>query len=115
MKIRIIGPKLPVSHLAAHATFRYARHHQQDWLLAIECLDLALLVDPEDTDAVRRGHVKADDIAHVVDEQPNSGSQLERPAPVRLQTERHPHSTDRGVGIASFHDHRADQPVRHVG
>src|SRR5579863_5096584 len=34
-----------VPHVAVRATFGYARHHRQDWLLAIERLDLALLVD----------------------------------------------------------------------
>ena len=27
-------------HIAVRATFRYARHHRQDRLLAIKCLDL---------------------------------------------------------------------------
>ena len=55
-------------HIAVRATFGYARHHRQDRLLAIECLDLALLVNAEDEGSVRRGKVKADDIAHLVDE-----------------------------------------------
>ena len=38
-------------------------------LLAIECLGLALLIDAEDERSVRRGKVKADDIAYLVDEQ----------------------------------------------
>jgi hypothetical protein len=45
--------------------------------------------------SVRRGHVKVDDIAHLVDEQ-RIARQLECLAPVRLQAERHPHSADRG-------------------
>src|SRR5262245_5331884 len=49
-------------HVAVRATFGYARHHRQDRLLAIECLDLALLIDAEDEGSVRRGKVKADDI-----------------------------------------------------
>src|SRR5215471_12682939 len=101
-------------HIAVRATFRYARHHRQDWLLAIECLDLTFLIDAEDKGSVRRGHVKTDDIAHLVDEQWIT-RQLECLAPVRLQTERHPHSADRGVGKASFLSHRADRPVRRIG
>src|ERR1700732_3433833 len=31
-------------HIAVRATFRYARHHRQDRLLAIKCLDLAFLL-----------------------------------------------------------------------
>src|SRR5262245_9383462 len=57
-----------VPHVAVRATFGYARHHRQDRLLAIECLDLALLVDTEDEGPVWRGKVKADDIAYLVDE-----------------------------------------------
>src|SRR5215510_13925242 len=50
-------------HIAVRATFGYARHHWQDRLLAIECLDLALLINAEDESSVRRGKVKTDDIA----------------------------------------------------
>ena len=101
-------------HIAVRATFGYARHHRQDRLLAIECLDLALLIDAEDEGSVWRGKVKADDIAYLVDEQ-RVVRQLERLATVRLQAERRPHPADRSVGKASFCRHRADRPVRRVG
>jgi hypothetical protein len=55
-------------HIAVRTTFRYARHHRQHRLLAIECLDLALLIDAEDKGSVGRGKVKADNIAYLVDE-----------------------------------------------
>jgi hypothetical protein len=42
-------------HVAVRATFRYARHHWQDRLLAIECLNLAFLIDAEDKGPVRWG------------------------------------------------------------
>ena len=54
---------------AVCATFGYARHHRQDRLFAIECLDLALLIDAEDEGSVGRRKVKANDIAYLVDEQ----------------------------------------------
>src|SRR5258707_4330067 len=57
-------------HIAVRATFRYARHHRQDRLLAIKCLDLAFLIDAEDKGSVRRGQGKADDIAYPIDAQP---------------------------------------------
>lgn len=91
-------------HIAVRATFRYARHHRQDRLLAIKCLDLAFLIDAEDKGSVRRGQVKADDIAYLVDEQ-RIARQLECLATVWLQAERRPHSADRGVGKASFRSH----------
>ena len=100
-------------HVAVRATFRYAGHHRQDWLFAIERLDLALLIDAEDEGSVGRGKVKADDIAYLVDEQ-RIVRQLERLATVRLQAECNPHSADRGVRKASFRRHRADRPVRRV-
>ena len=91
-------------HIAVGAAFRYARHHRQDRLLAIKCLDLAFLIDAEDKGSVRRGQVKADDIAYLIDEQ-RIARQLECLATVRLQAERRPHSADRGVGKASFRGH----------
>ena len=39
-------------HVAVRETFGYARYHRQDRLLAIECLDLALLIDAEDESAI---------------------------------------------------------------
>ena len=57
-----------VPHIAVRATFGYARHHRQHRLLAIEGLDLALLIDAEDEGPVGWGKVKADDIAYLVDE-----------------------------------------------
>jgi hypothetical protein len=39
-------------HIAVRAAFRHARHHRQDGLLAIKCLDLAFLIDAEDKGSV---------------------------------------------------------------
>ena len=78
-----------MSHVAVRTTFRYARHHWQDRLLAIESLNLAFLIDAENKRPVRRRKVKTNDIAHLVDEQ-RVGRQLERLAAVRLQAERRP-------------------------
>ncbi|KRQ89839.1 hypothetical protein CQ10_37570 [Bradyrhizobium valentinum] len=51
------------------ATFRHTRHHRQNRLLAIECLDLTLLIGAEDKGPVWRRQIKADDMAYLVDEQ----------------------------------------------
>src|SRR5262249_11308423 len=56
-------------HVAVRATLGYTRHHRQHRLLAIECLDLALLIDAKDDGSVGRGKVQTDNIAHFVDEQ----------------------------------------------
>src|SRR6516165_6095407 len=45
-------------HVAVRATFGYARLHRQDRLLAIKCLDLALLIDAEDKGSVGRGKAR---------------------------------------------------------
>ncbi len=42
-------------HIAVRAPFRYARHHRQDRLLAIECLNLTFLIDAEDKGSGRWG------------------------------------------------------------
>ncbi|OPY96014.1 hypothetical protein A5906_05375 [Bradyrhizobium sacchari] len=60
------GPAMP--HIAVRATFRHPSHQRQDRLLAIECLDLACLIDAEDNGSVRWGQVKPDNIAHLIDE-----------------------------------------------
>ncbi len=81
--------------------------------LAIECLDLALLINAEDEGSVGRGKVQTDNIAHLVDEQ-RGARQLERLATVWLQAECRPHPADRGVRRAGLCRHRADRPVRRV-
>jgi hypothetical protein len=35
-------------HIAVRATLRYARHHRQDRLFAIKCLNLTFLIDAEE-------------------------------------------------------------------
>src|SRR6516162_6948366 len=102
-------------HVAVCATLGYTRHHRQDRLLAIECLDLALLIDAEDEGSVGRGKVQTDNIAHLVDEQ-RIVRQLERLATVWLQAERSPHPADCGVGKASLCPiERIDQCVASTG
>ncbi len=100
-------------HIAVRTTLRHARHHRQDRLFSIQCLNLAFLIDAEDKGSVRRGRVRADDVAYLIDEQ-RIARQLECLATVRLQAERCPHSADRSVGT-SFRSHRADRPVRRIG
>jgi len=43
--------------------------HWQDQRVAIQRLDLTLLVDAQDQGAIRRSEVEARDIAHFIDEQ----------------------------------------------
>lgn len=46
----------------------HLRHHRQNWLFAIEGLDLALLIDTEHKRPVGRRQIEADNIADLVDE-----------------------------------------------
>ncbi|PII39811.1 hypothetical protein T190_00720 [Sinorhizobium meliloti CCBAU 01290] len=43
-----------VSDIGMRAPFRHARHHRQHWLLAVESLDLALLVHAENQRPIGR-------------------------------------------------------------
>lgn len=104
----------PVPHVVVRPAFGDAGHHRQDRLFTIQGLDLAFLVDAENKRAVGRREVKADDIAHLVDEQ-RIVRQLERLAAVGLQAERRPHPADRGMRKAGLRRHRTDRPVRCVG
>src|SRR5258708_15731682 len=45
-------------HIAVRATFRYARHHRQDRLLAIKGLALAFLIDPDYKGSLRPVQLK---------------------------------------------------------
>ena len=57
-----------VPRVTVRPAFGHARHHRQDRLFAIQRLDLAFLVDAKDKRPVGRREVKADDVAHLVDE-----------------------------------------------
>jgi hypothetical protein len=78
------------------APLRHARHHRQDRLLAVERLDLGLLVYAENECAVGRRQIEADDVTGLVDEQ-RIARQLEGLRAVRPQPERRPDAPDRGV------------------
>ena len=103
-----------VPHVIVRPALGYARHHRQNRLLPIERLDLAFLVNAKDKRPVGRREVKADDVAHLVDEQ-WIGRQFESLAAVRLQAERCPHTADRRMRKAGLGRHRTDRPVRRVG
>ena len=58
-----------MTNIGVGPALRHARHHRQDRLLAVERLDLALLVDAEHQRPVGRRQVEPDDVANLVDEQ----------------------------------------------
>lgn len=55
-----------VADIGMSATFRNARHHRQDRLLAIKRLYLALLVDTEHQGPIGRRQIKTDDVTDLV-------------------------------------------------
>ena len=90
--------------------FWNAGHHRQDRLFAVECLNLALLVNAQNQRAIGWRQVKANDIAHFVDEQ-RITRELEGLAAMGLESEGSPDPADRGVRKTRRGGHRADRPV----
>ena len=86
--------------------------HRRDRLLAIKRLDLAFLIDAEDKGSIRRGQVKADDIAYLPENR--RGKYLEsvpsRGPPIRLPLSEDP-SSCRGVQTVAARSprHRAQR------
>ena len=77
---------------------------------AVEGLDLRLLIDRQDQRVIRRGHVKADDVADLRDEL-RVRAQLPRLHEVRLQPEGPPDPRDRRLRQARLTGHRPRRPV----
>ena len=63
-----------------------ARPHRQQWLAAVERLDLGLFIDAQHQGSVRRVDVEPDNVAHLVDKQ-RVGRQPEGLDAMRLQAE----------------------------
>lgn len=95
------------------APFGDARRHGQHRLLAIQGLDLRLLIHAKHDRPVRRRHVKTDDVLHLVDKERIRG-ELECLGTMRLQAKRGPDPTDGGMRKAAVGSHRTDGPVRGI-
>src|SRR5262245_24833242 len=78
------------------AAFGLARAHRQQWLRAIQRLDLRLLIGTQHEGAVRRIQVEPDDIAHLLHKE-RVLRKLEGFRPMRLQAEGAPDATDRAL------------------
>ena len=102
-----------VADVRVSSAFRDARHHGQDWLLAIKGLYLAFLVNAQHQRPIGRRQIKTDDVADLVDEQRVIGK-LERLRAMRLQAESVPNPPDRRMRKPGFCRHRADRPVRGI-
>ena len=85
----------------------------QQRLASIQCLDLRLLIDPQDEGLVWRTHIETDNVPDFLDEQ-RIGRQLERLRAMRLQPERSPNPTDGALAQAGGRRHSTTTPVRGV-
>ena len=102
-----------VTQIVGSMPLSLAGAHRQQRLTAIECLDLALLVDAQHQRAVGWIEVKPDDIAHFLDEQRVFGK-LEALDPMRLQRKGPPDAAHHALTQAAALGHRARAPVRGV-
>src|SRR5215813_6012479 len=87
--------------------------HRQQWLRAIQRLDLRLLIGTQHEGAVRRIQVEPDDIAHLLHKE-RVLRKLEGFRPMRLQAEGAPDATDRALAQPAAGCHRPGTPVRGV-
>jgi len=86
----------------------------QTRLRAVECLDLALLIDGKNQRLLRRVDVKADDVLDLRDEVRVIGD-LETPHEVRLEAVFGPDALHARVADAHLFRHRSHAPVRGIG
>src|SRR5215207_9401511 len=93
--------------------FRLSRAHRQNWLRAIQSLNLRFLVNTQHQRLIRGSHVKPDDVPHFVDEQGILGK-FEALAAVRRQSESSPHPMDTTTTQSTSRSQRARAPVRSI-
>ena len=103
----------PMPRVVVGPALDLPRPHWQHGLRAIQRLDLGFFVDAQPQRFVGRIEVEPDDVADFVDEQRIFG-QLERLAPMRLQSERAPDAAHRGLTESAALRHGARTPVRGV-
>ena len=99
-----------VSNVCVGSAFGDTRRHRQHRLFAVQRLDLRFFIYTQHDSPVRRRHVKADDVLHLVDEQ-RIGREFERLAPMRLKAEGGPDAPDCRMRQARCCGHRSDRPM----
>src|SRR4030095_3324694 len=90
--------------------FRLSWTHRKNWLLAIEGLNLRLLIDTHDERLVGWIKIQSDDIANLLDEQ-RILRQLERLRPMGLQCEGSPDSAYSSLAEPASLRHRSSAPM----
>ena len=101
----------PRPRIVVRSSLRLARAQRQHGLTAVEGLNRRLLIDAQHQGCVGRMEVQPHDVAHLLDEQ-RILRELEGLGPVRLQGERPPDATDRGLAEPAAPRHGARTPVR---
>jgi hypothetical protein len=102
-----------VARVVVGAPLDLSRAHGQQRLGPVQRLDLALLVDAQNQGALRRGQIKPDDVAHLVDKQ-WVGGKLEGLGAMRLKVERPPNAMDGRGRKSDRARHRAQAPMRRI-
>ncbi len=103
-----------IAAVIVRPTFGRSERHRQNRRGPVQRLNLTLFVDTQDQRAIRRRQIKADNVAHFLDEQ-RVARELERLTPMRLQAERAPNAPNRHVThVALFRQH-ARAPMCRVG
>ena len=102
-----------MARIVVGAPLDLSRSHGQQRLGPVQRLDLALLVDAQNQGALRRGQIKPDDVAHLVDKQ-WVGGKLEGLGAMRLKVERLPNAMDGRGRKSDRARHRAQAPMRRI-
>src|SRR6266849_3698998 len=102
-----------VALVIMNPAFCLTRSHGQNWLRAIQSLNLRFLVNAEHQSLIRRIHIKPHYISYFVDEQRILGK-FEALATVRGQSESSPHPMDAAATQAASCRQRASAPVRSI-
>lgn len=102
-----------VPDVVVSAFLRHARHHRERRLRPGEGLDLALLIHTEHHGSLGWVQIQADDVVDLVHELRVVGK-LELVLTMRLQFERLPDPSDRGLGQAGAFGHLRPRPVRGI-
>lgn len=102
-----------VSNVVVRASLHLPARHRQQRLRALQRLHLALLIHAQHHRVLRRTHVQAHDVTHLLNEV-RITRELERLGPVRLPVERPPDGVHARSRDPRRRRHQAQTPVRRI-
>ena len=100
-----------MAFVVVRAALQLPRPQRQQWLRAVQRLNLALLIHAEHQRVIGRVHIQAHDVAHLLDQQ-RIGRQLESIGTMRLQAEGTPNPADRHPAESGGFGQSARAPMR---